>query len=101
MSFYHKLFRKFQMSIVSLMDHSLNWVQEKKYLRVIICVNGTDDMDILRQIESFYARKNMLIKKFKKCSVQVKVQLFKTYCNNISAGHLRSRHSSRERKIKT
>jgi len=39
-------------------------------------------------MRSFYARGNILIRYFGKCSTAVKVQLFKTFCSNIYAGHL-------------
>ena len=102
MLFYPKRFCKFQMPAVYLDDHPLKWVQEHKYLGVIISSDGKDDVDIDRQIKSFYVRENMLIRKFKTCSIAVKVQLFKIYCNNMYAGHLWCNQSpSYDRKIKT
>jgi hypothetical protein len=101
MSFYPKVFCNMQMPTVYLGDQPLKWVKEHKYIGVVISGDRTDDADINRQIKAFYARGNMLIRKFKKCSVQVKAQLFKSYCSNIYAGHLWSKYSaSCNRKIK-
>ena len=38
------------------------------------------DNDLKRQMRKFYANANMLIRKFSKCSVNVKCYQFKTYC---------------------
>ena len=42
------------------------------------------DNDLKRQMRTFYTNANMLlIRKFSKCSVNVKCYLFKTYCSTI------------------
>ena len=41
------------------------------------------DNDLRRQMRKFYANANMLIRKFSKCSVNVKCYLFKTYCSTM------------------
>jgi len=44
-------------------------------------VNGNvDDADIQREITNMFILKNILIWKFSKCSITVKVTLFKAYC---------------------
>ena len=43
-------------------------------------MSDTDDMK--RQMQAIYAKSNMLIRKFKKCSDNVKSVLFKTHCVN-------------------
>ena len=47
-----------------------------------------DNDDISRQIRSIYGAGNILIKKFKYCSEDVKDYLFKTYCTSMYGGHL-------------
>ena len=39
-----------------------------------------DDADIKREIKNLFVRTNMLISRFRKCSVKVKLFLFKSYC---------------------
>ena len=39
----------------------------------------TDDADINREVKCLYTCTNILIRRFKRCSVRVKTQLFKTY----------------------
>ena len=41
------------------------------------------DNDLKRQMRKFFANANMLIRKFFKCSVNVKCYLFKTYCSTM------------------
>jgi exonuclease III len=57
-------------------------VVQEKYLGVIITSSQDDDETILKEMRSLYARGNIVLKKFKKCSDHVKVQLFKSYCSS-------------------
>jgi hypothetical protein len=47
-----------------------------------------DDRDIKRQIRAIYSKGNILISKFRKCSNEIKVQLFKSLCSNVYCSHL-------------
>ena len=51
-----------------------------KYLGHIIKNDLSDDLDIQREIRNLYIRTNMLIHRFSKCSLSVKILLFKTFC---------------------
>ena len=53
-----------------------------KYLGVIVSEHNSDN-DLKRQIKKFYANANMLIRKFSKCSVNIKCYLLKTYCSTM------------------
>ena len=88
MVFMPKHFKKIQTPTLSIGTQSLKWVTDHKYLGVILNKDLLDHSDMNRQTKSFYARGNILIKHFKQCSEEVKVQLFKTYCCNMYAGHL-------------
>jgi len=44
--------------------------------------DGKDDKDISRLIRSVYYRGNVIINQFYMCSTEVKVKLFKSYCNS-------------------
>ena len=54
----------------------------------------SDNRDIQRQVRSIYARGNMLINKFRHCSSDVKLQLFKSYCTSLYCCALWSNYSS-------
>jgi len=61
-------------------NHVGNYVSKFKYLGHIINNGLTDDDDIGREIRSMFARTNILMRRFGKCSLSVKLQLFKSYC---------------------
>ena len=55
-------------------------VDSCKYLGHIISATDDDNPDIVRQMGLLYARTNMLIRKFSKCDLNVKLCLFRAYC---------------------
>ena len=62
--------------------------EEVKYLGHIITNTLRDDKDILRQRCVLYAQGNMLVRKFYMCSIEVKIQLFRTYCTPLYTAQL-------------
>ena len=79
---------------IYLKQEPLKWVSGHKYLRVLFGNTLKDDVDIDRQVKSVYIRGNTLVRKFRKCSKEVKVQLFKSYCSNMYASHLWCEYST-------
>ena len=73
---------------IYLNDKELTFVQEHKYLGIIISCKMCDDLDIKQQTRALYARGNTLISKFRKCDLNVKIKLFKTYCNSFYGSNL-------------
>ena len=55
-------------------------VEQCRYLGTTICIKNSD-LDLKRQMTKMYANANVLLKKFSKCSINVKCYLFKTYCS--------------------
>ena len=51
-----------------------------KYLGVMLSNDMKDDADMNRHLRSFYARSNVIFRKFHHCSASIKVNLIKTYC---------------------
>jgi hypothetical protein len=66
--------------LLSVCNASIQFVVRFKYLGHIIANNNMDDDDIQREINNLYVRTNILLHKFAKCSVSVKLTLFKSYC---------------------
>lgn len=58
----------------------LETVDSCKYLGHVISSVADDNTDIIRQMALFYAKANVLIRKFSKCSRDVKLCLFRAYC---------------------
>lgn len=59
---------------------SLLFVENFKYLGHILdnCLN--DDCDIKREIKNLFLRANLLCRRFQRCSLQVKLALFRAFC---------------------
>ena len=55
------------------------YVKTFEYLRHIITDTFSDDDDIHREIRNMFIRTNILTRCFAKCSVDVKIILFRTY----------------------
>jgi len=63
-----------------LSGQCLQFINEFKYLGHILNNSCTDDNDIKREIRNLYARTNVLNRRFGKCSSNVKLLLFKSFC---------------------
>jgi len=61
-------------------DECLQYVSSFKYLGHVLLNNFTDDSDIQRKICNMFVRTNKLVRRFSKCSFDVKVILFRSYC---------------------
>ena len=58
----------------------MEFVQEFRYLGHVLSQKMSDDSDIKREIRNMYMRTNMLTQRFKSCSTDVKIRIFKAYC---------------------
>ena len=64
----------------SLAGCPLSFVSQLKYLGHIIDNTSCDDADIAREVKSLFARTNILLRRFHRCSVEVKLRLFRCFC---------------------
>ena len=88
MAIFPKSWKQDRIPNVYLYGKSLKFVSSKKYLGYIMSSTGMDDADIQRQLRSFYARANFIVRNFGQCSQKVKCVLFKSflysvYCLNV------------------
>lgn len=83
MCFRPKSMQKLVVPVIPLNDKGLEFISQHKYLGMYINDDLSDDIDIKRHARNLYARGNMLVKSFKKCSEDVKKYLFRVYCSNI------------------
>ena len=70
-------------STVFLSGNQINFVQEVKYLGVLLNPSMKTSIDVSRQTRKFYAQANMLLRNFWYCSNEVKCSLFKSFCTNM------------------
>ena len=94
MCFKPKCWKKIYIPSFTLCDNILSVVSNEKYLGVILSDELKDDKDLMRQLRCIYSYGNMLVKKFKKCSDNIKTHIFRTYCSNFYACQLWCNYSS-------
>ena len=73
---------KFERSTLHFGQISIPNVNDYMYLGITISIKNCD-LDLKRQMKKCYANANMLLRKFGKCSPDVKCYLFKSYCCNL------------------
>ncbi len=72
----------------------LSVVDKCKYLGHYISAEDDDNVDIMHQKGLLYARTNFLLRKFAKCSTEVKICLFKAFCINFYGMSLWNRYNA-------
>jgi retron-type reverse transcriptase len=63
-------------------------VSSFKYLGHVIADDLKDNLDIERERRALAVRSNMLARRFARCTDQVKITLFKSYCQSLYTGNL-------------
>ena len=70
---------------------ALEYVDRVIYLGMMLSQGMKDDADMNRHLRSFYARTNVIVRKFHHCSASIKVNLIKTYwapyCSQLWVNH--------------
>ena len=97
-AFVPTMYRNINLPKLSLGNNVLRWETKHKYLGVIVSSDLTDDDDIERQIQAIYIRGNMLIQKFRQCSTDVKLELFRIYCCSLYMSQLWCNYKSSSHK---
>ena len=72
-----------ELPLLFVNDKELPIVENESYLGYLLTRNDQDDVAILKEKKSLYARGNTLVRNFKHCSDAVKAELIKAYCSNI------------------
>ena len=70
-------------STVFLSRNQIDFVQEVKYLGVLLNYSMKTFNDVSRQTRKFYTQVNMLLRNFRYCSNEVKCSLFKSFCTKM------------------
>jgi hypothetical protein len=73
---------------IALNGHSLNWVDQFKYLGHVVTSDLKDDMDIERERRALSVRANMVARRFARCTAKVKITLFKAFCTTFYTSSL-------------
>ena len=64
---------------VRLDSNILEYINQTKYLGFMFNMNAQDDKEMLKQMRTLYIRSNRLLRIFRYCSTDVKLELFKSY----------------------
>ena len=73
---------------VSLDCDILEYTAHTKYLGFTFSMNAQDDDDMLRQMRTLYIRSNKLLRTFYHCSIDVKLELFRSFCTSFYCCYL-------------
>ena len=68
---------------VFLSGNQIDFVQEVKYLGVLLYSSMKTSIDVSHQTRKFYAQTNILLRNFRYCSNEVKCNLFKSFYTNM------------------
>ena len=63
-----------------LAGNNISFVPMFKYLGHLIDNKLLDDADVHREIKCLFTRTNIMIRRFSRCSLSVKLRLFRSYC---------------------
>jgi len=64
----------------SIAGNNPSFVPTFKYLGHITDDKLQDDADVCRELKCLFTRTNILIRRFSRCSFNVKLRLFRSYC---------------------
>ena len=73
---------------VSLDCDILEYTAHTNYLGFTFSMNAQDDDDMLRQMRTLYIRSNKLLRTFYHCSIDVKLELFRSFCTSFYCCYL-------------
>ena len=68
---------------VYLHREKLSRIHETKYLGCFLSDDQSDDVEIYKQIRTLYTRSNKLLRMFSYCTIDVKKELFRSYCSSL------------------
>ena len=88
MFFKPKFMDNINMPTFKIFNENMKVVNEYTYLGHILTDSLSDDLDILRQRKKIYAQGNNIRRKFYMCSLDVKLELFRSYCSSLYTAHL-------------
>ena len=86
--------KKYKTPPIHMNNELIPVVGDFKYLKHILSNNKNDDLDIERKCKKIYAQGNSILRKFHMFSIEVKVELFKTYCTPLYTAHLWTNYSN-------
>ena len=93
MNFKSECMPRFNVPEFKLNAEVISVVDNFKYLGHILSNSMKDDDDIARQRKKIFIQGNTLIRKFYMCSIDVKIELFRSYCSSLYTSQLWTRYT--------
>ena len=94
MNFKSDFMPKFNIPEFRLSQEVIAVVDDFKYLGHFLSSNMKDDKDIERQRRKIFMQGNTLVRKFYMCSLDVKIELFRSYCSSMYTSQLWTRYTA-------
>ena len=69
-----------------LLSVAIHESQKRVLFLVVILEDRNCDKDVTRQLKRFHINVNLLLRKFGKCTLNTKLELFRSYCTNMYCG---------------
>ena len=88
MFFKPKCMNNINMPTFKICNENIKVENKYTYLGHILTDSLSDDLDILRQRKKIYSQGNNIRRKFYMCSLDVKLELFRSYCSSLYTAHL-------------
>ena len=73
---------------VYLNGNIIDYVEKTKYLGYMFTNDKQDDVEMLRQLRLLYMRSNKIIRMFYFCTIDVKLELFRSFCTSFYCCYL-------------
>ena len=73
---------------VYLNGNIIDYVEKTKYLGYMFTNDKQDDVEMLRQLRLLYLRSNKIIRMFYFCKIDVKLELFRSFCTSFYCCYL-------------
>ena len=73
---------------VYLNGNIIDYVEKTKYLGYMFTNDKQDDVEMLRQLRLLYMRSNKIIRMFYFCKIDVKLELFRSFCTSFYCSYL-------------
>ena len=67
---------------VRLNENIIDYVEKTKYLGYMFTNDKQDDVEMLRQLHLLYMRSNKIIPMFYFCTIDFKLELFRSFCTS-------------------
>ena len=74
--------------LYTLNENIISYAEKTKYLGYMFANDKQDDVKMLRQLRLLYIRSNKIVRMFHFCTIDVKLELFRSFCTSFYCCYL-------------